>query len=128
MDQIEQLRVLGVHVPLIRDNEGRRNKSEEGKDRNAKRKDGYGPGMLFLGNNLRWIGELEEAFQNALEKCGGIRYATPAELHKLILQEEKAAQMFKGLTRIHVKQHLVNFKNQKAGRCLVEATEEAAID
>ncbi len=50
MDQIEQQRVLGVH---LRDNEGRRNKTEEGKDSNAKPREGCGPGMLFLGNNLR---------------------------------------------------------------------------
>jgi hypothetical protein len=77
--------------------------------------------MLFLGNSLRWFGELEDAFQNALEKCGGILYAIPTALHLLILQEEKAAQMLKDLTRIQVVRHLDSFRNQKAGKWLVEA-------
>ncbi len=46
MDRIKQYRVLG------RDNVGRRNKSEEGKNSNAKPRDGYGPGLLFLGKSL----------------------------------------------------------------------------
>jgi hypothetical protein len=64
MDRIEQYRVLG------RDNVGRRNKSEEGKNINAKQRGCYGPGLLFLGKSLRWIGDLELAFQNALEESG----------------------------------------------------------
>ncbi len=60
MDRIKQYRVLG------RDNVGRRNKSEEGKNSNAKQRDGYGPGLLFLGKSLRWIGGLELAFQMLL--------------------------------------------------------------
>jgi hypothetical protein len=53
MDRIKQYRVLG------RDNVGRRNKSEEGKNSNAKPRDGYGPGLLFLGKSLPldwWFG------------------------------------------------------------------------
>ncbi len=65
MDQNEQQRVLGVHLG---DNEGRRNKIEEGKDSNVKPKEGYGPGMLFLGNSLRWLGELENAFHSMLKR------------------------------------------------------------
>ncbi len=48
--KVVQQRVLG------RDDVGRRNKSEEGKNSNAKQRDGYGPGLLFLGKSLRWIG------------------------------------------------------------------------
>jgi hypothetical protein len=59
IDKIEQRRVLG------KDDEGRRNLCEEGKDRNAEPKEVYGPGLLFLGNRLRWTGELELAFKNA---------------------------------------------------------------
>ncbi len=44
MDRIKQHRVLG------RDNVGRINKSEEGKNNNAKQRDGYGPGLLFFLN------------------------------------------------------------------------------
>ncbi len=88
-------------------------KGEGGKDRNAKPKEGYGPGMLFLGNSLRWFGELEEAFQNALEECGGILKATSTPLHKLILQGEKATQMFKGITHAHVQSHLDSSGNKK---------------
>ncbi len=43
---------------------------EEGKNIIAKPREGCGLGLLFLGKILRWIGDLELAFQNALEGCG----------------------------------------------------------
>ncbi len=105
VDRIKQHRVLG------RDNVGsRRNKSEEGKNRNAKHRDGYGPGLLFLHNKLCWIGDLELAFQNALEECG-TEEVTAAKLYERIMEGEEAQKKFRGFKKPQVRVHLVHRRN-----------------
>jgi hypothetical protein len=104
MDRIKQYRVLG------RDNVGRGNKSEEGKNSNAKPREGCGPGLLFLGKSLRWIGDLGLAFQNALEGFG-TEEVTAAKLHARIIEGEEAQKKFKGLKKPQVHAHLVHWRN-----------------
>ncbi len=99
MDRIKQHRVLGRY------NVGRRNKSEDGKNNDAKQRDGCGPGLLFLHNKLRCIGDLELAFQNALEECG-TEEVTAAELYERIMEGEEAQKKFKGLKKPQVHAHL----------------------
>ncbi len=104
LDRIKQHRVLG------RDNVGNRNKSEEGKNSNAEQRDGYGPGLLFfLGKSLRWIGDLELAFQNALEECG--TEEVTAKLYERIMEGEETQKNFKGLNKPQFKVHLGHWRN-----------------
>jgi hypothetical protein len=107
-DKVKQRRVLG------RDNVGRRSLSEEDKDKDAEPKESFGPGMLFLGNRLRWTVEWEAAFQNVLNKCGGILFAAPVKLLQKMEERGDKAKRFKCLTRI-VKDHLKKKRNQEAG-------------
>jgi hypothetical protein len=103
MDRIKQYWVLD------RDDVGRGNKIEEGKNSNAKQRDGYGPGLLFLHKKLRWIGDLELAFQYALKECGEIK-VTGAELYERITEGEEAQKKFRGLKKSQVNDHLHNWR------------------
>jgi hypothetical protein len=86
-EKMDRMKVVQQRV-FDRDNVGRENMSEEGKNSNAKQRDGYGPGLLFLHNKLRWIGDLELAFQKALKECGEIK-VTGAKLYERIMKGEE---------------------------------------
>jgi hypothetical protein len=97
IDKIEQHRVLD------RDDGGRRNISEEGKDKlNAKPKDGLWS-RAALSRQKPLLDQA--AFQNALKKCGGILEATLAKILGEFEKGDKAKRV-KGLTRGHIHGHI----------------------